>query len=81
MAKPGRDLGQEILQGILELKRGRTGRVTRVPMHNPPHPGEIIKSLYLEPLGLTTWLNTQLQHDLWHAEAQRKKLRVMKLAA
>jgi len=92
-------------------------------MHNPPHPGEIIKSLCLEPLGLTvtaaakglgvsrktlsailngragispemairlsiafntsaeTWLNTQLQHDLWHAEAQRKKLRVMKMAA
>lgn len=22
-------------------------------MHNPPHPGEIIKSLCLEPLGLT----------------------------
>lgn len=92
-------------------------------MHNPPHPGEIIKSLCLEPLGLTvtaaakglgisrktlsailngragitpemavrlsiafntsaeTWLNAQLQHDLWHAEAGRKKLRVMKLAA
>jgi addiction module HigA family antidote len=118
-----RDLGQEILQGILELKRGRTGRVTRVPMHNPPHPGEIIKSLCLEPLGLTVtaaakglgvtrktltailderagvsaemavrlsiafntsaeiWLKAQLKHDLWHAEALRKKLRVMKLAA
>ena len=22
-------------------------------MHNPPHPGEIIKSLCLEPLGVT----------------------------
>lgn len=22
-------------------------------MHNPPHPGEIIKALCLEPLGLT----------------------------
>ena len=22
-------------------------------MHNPPHPGEILKSLCLEPLGLT----------------------------
>ncbi len=22
-------------------------------MHNPPHPGEIIKEAYLEPLGLT----------------------------
>src|SRR5471030_587869 len=92
-------------------------------MHNPPHPGEILRSLCLEPLRLSvtdaakglgvsrktlsavlngragvspemavrlsiafktsaeTWLNAQLQHDLWHAEAQRKKLRVMKLAA
>ena len=92
-------------------------------MHNPPHPGEIIKSLCLDPLGLTVtaaakglgisrktlsailngranvtpemairlsiafntsaevWLNAQLQHDLWHAEAQRKKLRVTRLAA
>jgi addiction module HigA family antidote len=22
-------------------------------MHNPPHPGEILRGLYLEPLGLT----------------------------
>jgi addiction module HigA family antidote len=22
-------------------------------MHNPPHPGEILKELYLEPLGVT----------------------------
>jgi addiction module HigA family antidote len=25
----------------------------RYTMHNPPHPGEILKELYLEPLGLT----------------------------
>lgn len=24
-----------------------------MPMKNPPHPGEIIRDLYLEPLGLT----------------------------
>lgn len=24
-----------------------------LPMKNPPHPGEIIRDLYLEPLGLT----------------------------
>lgn len=24
-----------------------------MPMHNPPHPGEIIKSLCLEPLGVS----------------------------
>ena len=26
---------------------------TSMRMHNPPHPGEILKSLCLEPLGLT----------------------------
>lgn len=92
-------------------------------MHSPPHPGEILKSLCLEPLGVTvtqaaealdvsrktlssilngrasispemavrlsiafntsaeTWLNQQMQYDLWHAEQQRKRLRVSKLAA
>lgn len=24
-----------------------------MPIHNPPHPGEVLKSLCLEPLGLT----------------------------
>lgn len=23
------------------------------PMHNPPHPGEVLRELYLEPLGLS----------------------------
>lgn len=92
-------------------------------MHNPPHPGEILKSLCLDPLGVTvthaaealgvsrktlsailngragispemavrlsiafgtsaeSWLNQQVQYDLWHAEQRRKKLRVSKLAA
>ena len=92
-------------------------------MHNPPHPGEIIKALCLEPLGLSvtdaakalgvsrktlssilngragispemavrlslalnttaeSWLNQQVQYDLWHAERKRKKLRVQKLSA
>lgn len=92
-------------------------------MHNPPHPGEIVKSLCLEPLEITvtdaakalgvsrktlsailngragispemairlsiafgtsaeSWLNQQLQYDLWHAEQGRKQLRVMRLAA
>ena len=31
MAKASRDIGQEILDGILEIKRGETGRVTEVP--------------------------------------------------
>jgi plasmid maintenance system antidote protein VapI len=59
-------------------------------MHNPPHPGKIIKSLCLEPLGVTVTeaakalgvsRNQQTQYDLWHAEQRRKQLRVMKLAA
>jgi len=92
-------------------------------MHNPPHPGEVLRQLCLEPLGLSvteaakglgvsrktlssilngragvspemavrlslafgttseSWLNHQVQYDLWQAEKQRKSLRVMKLAA
>lgn len=92
-------------------------------MHNPPHPGEIIKDLCLDPLGLTitetaqalgvsrktlsaivngrasitpemavrlsmafgtsseSWLNQQVQYDLWRAEQLRRKLKVKRLAA
>ena len=92
-------------------------------MHNPPHPGEVLRTLCLEPLGLTvteaaralgvsrktlssilngragvspemairlslafdtsaeSWLNQQLQYDLWRAERNRKKLRVARLSA
>ena len=92
-------------------------------MHNPPHPGEVLGQLCLEPLNLTvaaaarslgvsrrtlssilngrtgispemavrlsiafntsaeSWLNQQLQYDLWHAEKSRKLLRVRKLSA
>ncbi len=92
-------------------------------MHNPPHPGEVLRQLCLEPLKLTvtdaarslgvsrkalssilngrtgispemavrlsiafstsaeSWLNQQLQYDLWHAEKSRKMLRVRKLSA
>ena len=92
-------------------------------MHNPPHPGEILKALCLEPLHLTvseaarslgvsrktlsgilngragispemairlsiafdtsaeSWLNQQVQYDLWHAEKKRKRLHVAKLTA
>jgi addiction module HigA family antidote len=94
-----------------------------VQMHNPPHPGEILRSLCLEPLGLSvtdaakglgvsrktlssvlngragispemavrlsiafdttaeSWLNQQIQYDLWLAEKRRKSLRVSRLAA
>ena len=27
--------------------------MTKVKMHNPPHPGEVLKELCLEPLGLS----------------------------
>lgn len=90
-------------------------------MHNPPHPGEIIKELCIEPLGLTitevaealgvtrktlssiingksgispemalrlskafdttpeSWLNQQLQYDLWQIKKKIGKLKVKKL--
>ena len=92
-------------------------------MHNPPHPGEVIKELCLEPLNISvtsaakalgvsrktlssiingragispemavrlsiafnttseSWLNQQIQFDLWRAEQRRKELRVEKLVA
>jgi addiction module HigA family antidote len=92
-------------------------------MHNPPHPGGVLRTLCLEPLNLTvtetarslgisrktlsgilnaragispemavrlsiafntsaeSWLNQQLQYDLWHAERNRKRLRVARLTA
>ncbi len=92
-------------------------------MHNPPHPGEVIKALCLAPLRITvtqaaealgisrktlsailngragispemavrlsiafnttaeSWMNQQIQYDLWHAEQGCKRLRIMKLSA
>lgn len=94
-----------------------------VAMHNPPHPGEILRALCLEPLGLSvtdtaralgvsrktlssiingraaispemavrlsiafdtsaeSWLNQQVQYDLWMAEKLRRSLKVSRLAA
>ena len=91
-------------------------------MHNPPHPGEVLRELCLKPLDLTvtqgaaalgvsrktlssilngragispemavrlslafgtsaeSWMNQQVQYDLWHAERNRKKLRVTRLS-
>ena len=90
-------------------------------MHNPPHPGEILKKLCFEPLGLTvtraakalgvsrktlssilnghagispemamrleiafnttaeSWLNQQVQYDLWQAARHRDRLKVTRL--
>jgi addiction module HigA family antidote len=92
-------------------------------MYNPPHPGEVLKKLCLEPLGLTvteaakalgvsrktlssilnghagvspemairlsiafdttseSWLNQQVQYDLWQAEQRREELNVKRLSA
>ena len=92
-------------------------------MHDPPHPGEVLKELCLEPLGLTvtdaakalgvsrktlsmvvngragispemairlsiafdtsaeSWLNQQIQFDLWQAEQHRSELKVERLPA
>lgn len=90
-------------------------------MYNPPHPGEILKELCLEPLGLTvtrtaealgvsrktlssilngragispemairlsmafdtsaeSWLNQQIQYDLWLARQNQQAFKVEKL--
>ena len=92
-------------------------------MHNPPHPGEIVRELCMEPLGLTvtetaaalgvsrktlsaivnaragispemairlakafntsaeSWLNQQLQYDLWHARQTVGNVKVKRLYA
>jgi addiction module HigA family antidote len=92
-------------------------------MHDPPHPGEVIKELCLEPLGVSiteaaealgvsrktlssvvngragispemairlsiafdtsaeSWLNQQVQYDLWIARNQTRKFKVKKLSA
>lgn len=92
-------------------------------MHDPPHPGEVLRALCIELLGLTvteaakaldvsrktlsevlngragispemavrlslafdttaeSWLEQQLQYDLWKAEQKRDTLRVKRLTA
>lgn len=92
-------------------------------MHNPPHPGEILRELCIEPLGISvtdaakalgvarktlssilnghsgispemalrlgkafdtspeSWLNQQVQYDLWEAEKRNEQLNVQKLIA
>jgi len=92
-------------------------------MYCPPHPGEVLRAVCIEPLSLTlteaarslgvsrktlsnivnqrsgispdmavrlsmafnttaeSWLNQQIQYDLWLAEKNRKRLRVRRLHA
>lgn len=91
-------------------------------MHNPPHPGEVLKELCIEPLDLTvtetaealgvsqralsalldgkesistemairlgkafdtsaeSWLNQQMQYDLWQAEQALGSIEVKRLS-
>ena len=91
-------------------------------MHNPPHPGEVLRELCIEPLGLTvtdaakslgvsrktlssilneragispemairlskafdttaeSWLNQQMQYDLWIANQSLGDLKVERLS-
>ena len=92
-------------------------------MHKPPHPGEVLRELCLEPLGISvtdaakalgvarktlssilnghsgispemairlgkafdtsaeSWLNQQVQYDLWKAEKHTKNIKVRKMIA
>ena len=95
--------------------------IEMMQMFNPPHPGEIIKELCLEPLGLTvtraaealgvsrktlsavvngragispemairlslafdtsaeSWLNQQVQYDLWQVRQRQQEFKVERL--
>jgi addiction module HigA family antidote len=97
--------------------------IEMMQMFNPPHPGEIIKELCLEPLGLTvtraaealgvsrktlsavvngragispemairlsiafdtsaeSWLNQQVQYDLWQVRQRQQEFKVKRLQA
>ena len=92
-------------------------------MHNPPHPGEVVRRQCLEPLGLTvtetakglgvshntlsmllngrlkispemairlsqgfggipeSWLQQQMQYDLWHTQQRKGEIKVRKFEA
>jgi addiction module HigA family antidote len=92
-------------------------------MHNPPHPGEVLRELCLKPLGITvtsaaealgvsrktlssilngrsgispemairlarafdtspeSWMNQQIQYDLWEAKRKSRNIHVKKLIA
>jgi addiction module HigA family antidote len=96
-------------------------KLNNMRMHNPPHPGEVLRKLCLEPLGLNvteaakalgvsrntlanllnghkgispemavrlsiafdttaeSWMNQQVQYDLWQARQHTDKLQVTRL--
>ncbi len=97
-------------------------KIANVAMHNPPHPGDVLLKLCLEPLGLSvtkaakafgvsrtslsnllhhrtgitpemavrlsmafdttaeSWMNQQVQYDLWQANQHRRKFHVTRLS-
>jgi addiction module HigA family antidote len=110
------------------MRKGSTSKIIievfeTMQMFNPPHPGETIRELCLEPLGLTvtraaealgvsrktlsaivneragispkmairlsiafdtsaeSWLNQQVQYDLWQARQSPQEFKVEKLVA
>jgi len=63
-------------------------------MHNPHHPGEVIRRQCLEPLRLTvteaakgfggspeSWLQQQMQYDLRQAKQREGEIRVRRFEA
>jgi len=51
-----RDIGQEILQGLCEIKKGHVGRRFRVSKGDklkPVGPGELLLEEFLKPMGLS----------------------------
>ena len=57
--KRTRDIGQEILQGLREIKAGRVGRRFRVSTDGrklkPVTPGELLLEEFLKPIGLSRY--------------------------
>jgi addiction module HigA family antidote len=58
MGKKTRNIGQEILQGIRDIKSGRVGRrykVLRLGKLRPVGPGELLLEEFLKPMGLSRY--------------------------
>ena len=106
----------------MSIMKTITEKMSNVDMHNPPHRGEVLKKLCLEPLRLSvtkaaqalgvsrttlsnllhgrtgitpamamrlsiafdttaeSWMNQQVQYDLWQARQHRGKFHVTRLS-
>src|SRR5260370_12870572 len=106
----------------MSIMKRTINKTNHVDMHNRPHPGEVLKKLCLEPLGLSvskaakalgvsrsalsnllhgrtgitpemamrlsiafdttaeSWMNQQVQYDLWQARQHRGKFHVTRLS-